>query len=149
MLVLGLGQHAAGDDGVGLAVAAAAQAAGLEAEALGDPLGLLDRLGGCGPLVIVDAVAGLTPGLVRWLEERDLAAVVRVSSHGVGLAEALALARHLAAGEDATAEVRILGIGIGPPPAPGSGTGLSPAVAAAIPVAVDAIRRLLLPATRR
>ena len=69
-----------------------------------------------------------------------LAAGVRpLSSHGLGVAEALEVARALH-GDGAVGEVQIVGVVIERPRAPGSG--LSPAVAAAVAPAAALARRL-------
>ncbi|MBW6454680.1 MAG: hydrogenase maturation protease, partial [Trueperaceae bacterium] len=63
----------------------------------GDPLGLLDRLDGVDRLILIDAVvSGAAPGTTRRFgPEAPFARTVAASTHGLGLAEALALGRAL------------------------------------------------------
>lgn len=144
--VIGIGQPAAGDDGVGLVVLDALRRrdlpAGVRLHAVAEPSGILPLLEGASAVVLVDAVLGARPGDVLHLEAASLAGarVVPLSTHGLGVAQALALARTLAP-EAMPARLDIVGIGI-ERPAPGS-TGLSAAVAAAVPRAVEDIIALL------
>jgi hydrogenase maturation protease len=145
--IVGLGQRAAGDDGVGLAVLARLRAAGApegvelveaaEASALVDAV----RLGG--PVVVVDAVLADPPGVVLTLSEDDLsrAALSPLSSHGLSAGGALALARSLDSGA-VSRRITIVAVSIA---APGRyRLGLSPEVAAAVDpaarAALDAVR---------
>lgn len=63
----------------------------------GDPLGLIDAWSGVERLVLVDAVvSGAAPGTCRrYAVDARFATGAGASSHGVGLADALALARAL------------------------------------------------------
>lgn len=94
-LVLGLGNAMRGDDGVGAAVA---RELGARAHP-GDMAGLLDELARTRHAVLIDAsVSGAAPGTIRRFDAADgplPATVLRVSSHGAGLAEALEMARAL------------------------------------------------------
>jgi hydrogenase maturation protease len=104
-LVVGFGHEDRGDDAAGpLAVRLLARAWGARPPphvALrvwrGDPLGLIDACAGVAHLVLVDAVdSGAAPG--TWRRFGVDAPFVRgagASTHGVGLADALALARAL------------------------------------------------------
>jgi hydrogenase maturation protease len=142
-VVVGLGQALAGDDGVGPAVARALAADGMDAHESGDASELLAILAEGRPVVVVDAVVGGgRPGDVLHLRGGALAPGVRpISSHGLGVAEALELARALH-GDDAV-RVEIVGVVIERPRAPGSGmSGMSPAVAAAVAPAAALARRL-------
>ena len=104
-LVVGVGNEDRGDDGAGPYAARLLRAAwsgGMPAgvEVLvwsGDPLGLLDRLTGVDRLLLVDAVVtGAPPGTIhRLLPDAPFATAPAASSHGLGLAEALALGRAL------------------------------------------------------
>lgn len=143
-LVIGLGQPAAGDDGVGVAVLDALRAAGapdgVTLAHVADPAALVDLLAAGVPAVLVDAVAGGAPGEVREVAPEDLAAgTAACSTHGLDVAQALALARALHPGR--ARPVRIVGIGIARPSRPA--LGLSPAVAAAVPRAVARVRAML------
>ncbi len=133
--IVGLGQRAAGDDGVGLAVLARLRAAGVPdgvelieaaaASALVDAV-LLD-----GPVVVVDAVLAEPAGAVLVLSEDDLAraALSPLSSHGLSAGGALALARSVAPAA-ASRRVPIVAVSIAPPGR--YRVGLSPEVAAAV-----------------
>lgn len=140
--VIGLGQAAAGDDGVGVAVVRALRGRGLpigvEVHNLSDPSALVALLDANVPVVIVDAVLGLPPGEVVELTPDELAtrAPLRVSSHGLGITEAIELARVLNVGKDLPV-VRIVAVTIARPH--GYSCGLSPEVQAAVPVAAERI----------
>jgi hydrogenase maturation protease len=88
-------------------------------------------LAGVQHAVIIDVAlsAGLRAGGVRWLDEREIEARSAVSSHGFGLAEALALARALG---DAPSRVSVLAISA----THLEGEALSDPVREAVPVAV-------------
>jgi hydrogenase maturation protease len=100
-LVLGLGNPARGDDAAGRAVAQALAGTlppGVELEVCdGEAAGVLDRLAGADAAVIVDAcVAGARPGHIHRFDVAKAPlphGAVRLSSHGLGLHEALELAR--------------------------------------------------------
>lgn len=147
ILVAGIGNPWASDDGVGaevihhlrnrLPIAPEVGDATLEALALDEPsFSLLDVVDGCDHLIIVDAVAsGAAPGTVHRLEWQPGVAldrgVERVSSHGLGIREVLELGAALGR---LPGRVDLWGIEAGST-APGSR--LSPAVAAAVPVIVE------------
>jgi hydrogenase nickel incorporation protein HypA/HybF len=143
---VGLGQGAAGDDGVGLAVLHAleerAHPDDVELLWLPEPSALLPLLDTPVPVVLVDAVLGARPGEVLVLDPEDLAAKTpkRLSSHGLGVGEAIRLARALA-GDRALPESRIVAVTIARPER--YARGLSPEVAAAVPNAVDRVLALL------
>jgi hydrogenase maturation protease len=130
-VVVGIGQDAAGDDGVGLAVARALAGRGLEVRQAADASVVLALLEAGRRVVIVDAVVGGgAPGAVVRLDPGALASGPQpLSSHGLGVAEAIELARTLY-GEGAARGVAIVGIAIERPCA--AALELSPAVAAAI-----------------
>lgn len=137
-VVVGIGQLAAGDDGVGLLVARVLAARGHEVRESADAsilLGLFEA--GC-RVVLVDAVVGGgPPGTVMRLGPRELAAgVAPLSSHGLGVAETLELARTLY-GEPAIA---IVGVAIDRPEH--ASLAVSPAVAAAIEAAAALVAAL-------
>ena len=111
-LVVGVGNDDRGDDGLGplaarlLADMLAGDAgghpdgppAGVEVVPwTGDPLGLLDRWAGVDRLVLIDAVvSGDAPGTTRRFgPDAPFARTAEASTHGLGLAEALALGRAL------------------------------------------------------
>jgi hydrogenase maturation protease len=108
VVVIGLGNRVRGDDAAGLEVAGRlrrAAPAGVEVvEHEGDAAGLLDYWEGAALAVVVDVVrSGGEPGAVHRLEivgdaraERGIAdREWQVSSHALGLAEAVGLARAL------------------------------------------------------
>ncbi|MAG36238.1 MAG: hydrogenase maturation protease [Dehalococcoidia bacterium] len=102
-LVIGLGNLYRGDDAAGLAAAQhLREVAPPELEIIehsGDPLVLLDALAAAERVIVVDAVqSGAHPGTVHRLEVGDQplsAAVATASTHSVGLAELIELARTL------------------------------------------------------
>jgi len=94
--VIGVGNAARGDDAAGLL--AARRLGGIELE--GDPSALLELLHGVPSAVVIDAVrSGAPPGTIHRFDatEEPLPASVRSSSstHAVGVAEAIELARTL------------------------------------------------------
>lgn len=130
-VVVGIGQAAAGDDGVGLTVARALGGRGLDVRESADASVVLTLLGDGAHVVLVDAVVGGGAlGSVIELDPRALAQGPRpLSSHGLGVREAIELARALH-GDDVLGRVAIVGIVI--ERAVRSSVGLSDAVAAAV-----------------
>ncbi|MCL6556095.1 MAG: hydrogenase maturation protease [Burkholderiales bacterium] len=129
-----------GDDALGLVAAPLIEA---RLSPLGVPVLALDRPGvrllpmlkGMEEVVFVDGVrSGAPPGTVhRFTEEAVLACLARhTSTHGFGLAEAVALSRRLDQGPD---RLFLFGIEIGR----AEGEGLTPATAAALPRLVAAV----------
>ncbi|HVV85226.1 MAG TPA: hydrogenase maturation protease, partial [Kofleriaceae bacterium] len=146
-IVVGIGEAAAGDDAVGLCVARTVAARGHEARAAADASIVVGLLEAGRAVVLVDAVVDAgPPGTIVRLEPAALArGPTPLSSHGLGVAEAIELARALAL--PALASLAVIGIAIERPAratlptAPdAAGTGLSPAIAAAVgPAAALAI----------
>ncbi len=98
-LIIGVGHRHRQDDAVGPYVAEALAARGLDAKVHeGDGLGLLELWAGRARCIVVDAMAGDTPGTVARFdggaEELQAARFVH-SSHRIGVAEAIALGREL------------------------------------------------------
>lgn len=131
--VIGLGQDFAGDDAIGLVVARELQRSAAQVETITakDATELVDLLATPARVVVVDGVVGAgTPGRVF---ELDPAALDRgsaaVSSHALGVAQAVELARALH-GASMTPEIRFVGVAITRPTR--SGEGLSPAVQSAV-----------------
>jgi hydrogenase maturation protease len=125
--VIGIGNEWRSDDGAGLEVAR--RLGGRELD--GEPIGLVEALDGADEVAIVDAVfSGAPPGTVHEFEAGaeplPVALFGSSSTHALGLAEAIEMARTL--GRLPT-RVRVLGI-------EGArfdfGRGLSPAVEAAV-----------------
>jgi hydrogenase maturation protease len=126
-----------GDDAVGLAVArrlaASALPPGIVVRSCERPVpDLLDALDGAAAVVLVDAARTGTarPGTLLRLDPALLARRGRSSCHGLGLADALALARALGR---APHLIEVIGVEVGAAPA-GS---LSAPLAAVLPVAAD------------
>jgi hydrogenase maturation protease len=144
--VIGLGQGAAGDDGVGLAVlealARGGVPAGVELVRAAEESALVALVETPLPVVLVDAVLGTPAGEVVTLapEELESRGLRAVSTHGLGVPQALALAR-VVAGERTAPAIRIVGITI--ERAEPYTQALSPAVAAAVPRAVERVLALV------
>ena len=141
MIVIGIGNPWRRDDGAGLAVArllaGTPDVVVLERE--GEPASLIDAWDGTDALWLVDAVSsGSAPGTVQRIDvaERELPAeLFRASTHHLGLAEAVELARAL--GRLPT-RVVFYGIEGG---SFGAGEGLSLEVEQAAVEVADAIRK--------
>ena len=127
MKVIGVGNEWRSDDGAGLEVARRLGGRQLQ----GEPIGLVEAIDGTDELAIVDAVfSGAPPGTVHEFEAGAEPLPVAIfgasSTHALGLAEAIEIARSLGR---LPARVRVLGI-------EGArfdyGRGLSPEVEAAV-----------------
>jgi hydrogenase maturation protease len=140
-IVVGIGQIAAGDDGVGLAVARELAGGGVTVRECADASILLALLEAGQRVVVVDAVVGGGPpgSVIRLAPDALGSGPTPLSSHGLGVAEAIALAR-LLYGPRAVAELSIVGIAIDRPS--GNAAGLSPAVAAAVGPAAALVAEL-------
>jgi hydrogenase maturation protease len=105
-----------------------------------EPLDLVSLLESEERVVLVDAVLAAPAGQVVELQPEELAskAAQPASSHGLGAARAIELARALSPGG---AALRIIAVTITPPAR--YAIGLSPEVAAAVPIAADHIVSLL------
>ena len=145
-LVIGLGQPAAGDDGVGVAVIVRLRAEGdvegVAYETVAEASSLVERLQTGVPVIIVDAlVGGGKPGDVVVLDSELVAGDARpLSTHGISVAQAISLARALAP-ESVSAMVRVIGVVIETTTV--GQTALSGPVAAAVPRACTKIHELL------
>lgn len=100
MLILGLGNFDRSDDAAGLLVARRLRELGVPArEDPGEPLALLEAWSGEPEVIVVDAVVSGRPvGTIGIWNARTTpmpAGVVRGSTHGLGLAEAIELGRAL------------------------------------------------------
>jgi hydrogenase maturation protease len=143
--VVGLGQKVAGDDGVGIAVLDELRRRrvpeGTELLHLTDPMDLVALLEQDKRVLLVDAVLASPPGVVVELgpEELSSKASQPASSHGLGAAQAIELARALSPG--AGASLRVVAVTIGRPDR--YGVGLTPEVAAAVRKAADHVLELL------
>lgn len=142
--VVGVGQPAAGDDGVGRRVVGALSAVslppGVALLEVSEPSALVEWMAEQAPIVVVDAVLGAPPGQVLELTPDELAQKppLRISSHGLGVSEAIQLARTL---HPVLAPVFIVAVTINPPAR--HQTGLTPEVNAAVPLAVARVLSLL------
>lgn len=147
-LVIGLGHRDRGDDAVGPAVAEALAAGGLpgaEVVEHEDPMDLVLRWSGRPWAVVVDAVvSGAAAGTVVTADLRGPAPATRDwgraalgGTHAFGLAEAIDLSRALGRLPD---RVTLVGVEAGDVT---PGVGLCPAVASAVPEAVERVRGLL------
>jgi hydrogenase maturation protease len=139
--VIGLGQRAAGDDAVGLAVLEHLRQVGappgIELVEAAEATALIELLQTRRPVVVVDAVLDRRrPGDVVELAEEELAALAEeprvTSTHGVGVAQAIQLARALGPG-GVSPHITIVGVTIAQPQR--YTTGLSEAVRRAVPIA--------------
>ncbi len=138
MKVVGLGQPAAGDDGVGLVVLDAL--GDIDKVALRDAMPLVELLDGT-PLLLVDALVGAgEPGTLRWLRADELGRASLWSTHGMSVPDAIGLAEALN-GPDAALGLEVLAVCIEAPSGPSFE--LSPPIAAAVPRAVEAVRQRL------
>jgi len=144
--VIAIGQSAAGDDGVGYAVLDRLRADGVppdvELVRADEDTALVALLETPRPVVIVDAVLGSPAGRVVDLAPGDLAVtgLTPVSTHGIGVAQAIELARVVAC-EGIAPSIRIVGVTIERPMR--YVQALSPAVAAAVEPAAARVRALL------
>lgn len=141
-LIVGVGNEALRDEGVGVhaarALAGQALPEGVRVIAAGTPgYGLLAELQGAERLVLVDAMEmRLAPATIvtaRPEELRCLTPPDRTSLHGTGLFEALDLARALGL---LPGDVRIVGV---QPAEVTWGLGLSPALQRALPALLEAV----------
>ena len=99
MRIIGYGNPDRGDDSAGLLVARELQLIGIGTEIYtGDPLRLLESLKPSDEVVVIDAVlTGTHPGTIHeWDASQPLnLETFPASSHGLGLGEAIELARNL------------------------------------------------------
>jgi hydrogenase maturation protease len=133
--IIGVGQQWAGDDGVGLAVIRKVRELGgsFDVVEVDEPTRLVDLLtDGADPVVMVDALHDAPAGRVLIVDSmrRDPRAQHLLSTHGVGVMEAIELAR--IAHPDRVAR-RIFIVGVTILQTLRSGEGLSPAVEAVVP----------------
>lgn len=146
--VIGIGQRAAGDDGAGPAVidhlrAAGDLAADVELCEVAEPSALMPLLDGATRVIVVDAALGAgDPGELLVLEPEDLdtQALSPVSTHGLSVGQAIALARVLAP-EAVCPDIRLVAVAAARPT--GLVVGLSEPVAAAVPRAAALVRSLV------
>jgi hydrogenase maturation protease len=134
VLVIGLGNPDRGDDGVGVRVAETLEGTLPNGVTLksrrGDMLALLEDWRGYDEVICVDAAAPMgNPGHIHRIEPHADALPITLglaSSHGIGLAEALALSRALGTAPERLIVFAIEGVLFE------TGAPLSPEVAAAV-----------------
>jgi hydrogenase maturation protease len=140
-LVVGIGATARGDDAIGVEVARAVDAlqlTGVDVVEAAEPVQLLDLVEGRPTVIIVDAMlTGAAPGAVAIVDHLPAPDRRPSSTHGLGVGQALALARIL---DRLPHRLFIVGVEITDALL---GSGLSGPVQAAVPRAADEIRRLL------
>lgn len=99
MRIVGCGNLLRGDDAAGILVAQRLVELGIPAIMhSGEALGLINAWSGCDDVLLIDAVVtGSTPGTVHlWdASQQQLPSSSHASSHGIGVAEAIELARTL------------------------------------------------------
>jgi hydrogenase maturation protease len=139
-LIIGVGNRWRGDDGIGPRTVDAIAHLGradLDAIALdGEPARLVSAWTGRRRVIVIDAIrSGATPGTIHHLVGLDQipATGVGASTHGGGVAAAVALGRALGALPD-----RLVVLGI-EPATTGHGDQLSPAVAGALDEVIDRV----------
>ncbi len=143
IVVAGVGNPYRRDDGVGGAVVDALRRSGLAAslvDRVSEPLDLVESFDSADLVLVVDAArSGARPGTVF---ELDLSAVADAevlaptSTHGIGVARAVQLARVLGRVPSSVVVLAVEGEDFTP------GEGLSRAVAAAVPAVVRRIESL-------
>jgi hydrogenase maturation protease len=111
MLIIGCGNRQRSDDGAGILVAERLRELGIEADTrIGEAADLIEAWKGADDVIIVDAVVtGAPVGTVQaWDDRQPLASVsTTVSTHGLGVAEAIELAHVL---DRLPARLRIYGV---------------------------------------
>jgi len=111
MLILGCGNRQRGDDAAGILAAERLKALGLAAEVCaGEAAELMEAWSGADDVIVIDAVVtGAAAGTVHvWDGQRPPALVMSAgSTHGLGVAQAIALARAL---DRLPARLRVYGI---------------------------------------
>ena len=111
MLIIGCGNRQRGDDAAGILVAERLCTLGIEAETCtGEAADLLEAWDGADDVIVVDAVVtGAPVGAVQvWdCQQATLSPKTTASSHSLGVAEAIALARVL---HRLPARLRLFGI---------------------------------------
>ncbi|WP_153820590.1 hydrogenase maturation protease [Polyangium spumosum] len=145
--VIGIGQRAAGDDGLGPAVVDALRSEGaLEGVDLcevNEPSALLPLLSGARRVILVDAaLGGGEPGAVHVLAPEALLGgeIAPISTHGISVGQALGLARALEP-EVVCQDIQIVAVSVERPAC--LAYGLSPEALAAVPRAARAVRDLV------
>jgi hydrogenase maturation protease len=99
MLIIGCGNPERRDDGAGLLVAKRLSELGVDARwCTGEPLGLIELWRRADYVILVDAtVTGAPPGTIHVWDSREASinSTAPASTHGLGIAEVIELARTL------------------------------------------------------
>ena len=147
-MVLGLGNPLVSDDSVGLRVAVELKSrlAGRPEVEVGEDywggLRLMERLVGWDRAIVIDAICtGAPPGTIHRLPPDAIPTQRSASAHDVNLPTALALGRQ--AGLHLPEDRHILLVGIEAEDVVNFGTSCTPAVAAAVPRAVETVLQAL------
>jgi hydrogenase maturation protease len=147
-LILGLGNPLVTDDSIGLRVAAELKErlAGRPDIEVGEDywggLRLMERMAGYDRVIVIDAIqTGAAPGTIHRLAVGDIPTQRSASSHDVNLPTALALGRQ--AGLKLPEDQDILLVGIEAADILTFGEHCTPAVAAAVPLAVEEVLQAL------
>ena len=144
-LVIGIGNECRQDDAAGLAALRCLQQQNLEgvrlAECDGEPAKLLDLWRGATNVILIDAVSsGAAPGTIHWfdVENEPLPSqLFQISSHGLGVGQAIELGRALNYLPPILKLYGIEGKNFG------QGEGLSAEVAESIPAVASCIQEML------
>ena len=145
--IVGIGQESAGDDGVGIVVVRRLRAIGvppgIDLAEVAEPSALIQsHLCEADPVILVDAVVdGGKAGRLVQFEAGDLPGpkATMLTSHGVGVLDAVRLARQISP-DEAAKRIMVVGVTIRRPRR--YGEGLSPPVAAAVEQAAAAALEL-------
>lgn len=146
-LVIGLGNPLLRDDGVGLHVVAALRQRPLAedvdcADETHGGLRLMERMIGYDRVLVVDAMTtGVEPGTVRQVSFETHATRHSASAHDVDLPTALRVGRE--SGAPLPPDARVVLIGIEAEDVETFGEEMTPAVAAAVPRAVETVLHVL------
>jgi hydrogenase maturation protease len=138
-VVIGVGNPVRGDDVVGTEVVRRLPSSIGAVTSSGDPSGVIAELAGAEEAIIVDAIRSGRPAgtvIVTDVRRHPIAVTTVSSTHGMGLAEALELARILGT---LPRRVWLVGIEVG---SLSVGAALSPEAEAGIGRAVAAVRHL-------
>ena len=139
-VVIGIGNSFRRDDGVGLVVAEEVAKRSVPdvrvVTAVGEPTAILEAWSDARLAIVVDAATGedVSPGRIRrWTPDQSSAPSGAVSSHAISLPQAYELGEAL---EQLPRRLVVFCVDVADT---GYGVGLTPAVAAAVPAAVDAV----------
>ena len=138
-VVIGVGNPARGDDAIGSEVVRRLPSSIGAITRSGEPSGIIAELAGADEAIIVDAIWSGRPagtGIVTDVRCHPIEVTTVTSTHGLGLAEALELARILGT---LPRHVWLIGIEVG---SLGVGAAFTPAVETGIEGAIAAVRRL-------